>query len=149
MTLLKNRSVLLVSLFGFFLIIIFISTIPYRTTVVPEWEISVVDKTGKPLENINVRQYWQHCSLEEDGHEEIRTTNQDGKVLFPQRTIRANAAQRLIGPIHQFLTSLFEAGYGPHSWVIAINNGEKGTIRYWRDKPLERTMVINAQIRNN
>ena len=36
----------------FLLVIIPLSMIPVETTVVPEWEIKVVDSTGKPLPHV-------------------------------------------------------------------------------------------------
>lgn len=38
--------------------------LPYKTTVVPEWKIRVIDETGRPFAGAIVRQVWDHYSCE-------------------------------------------------------------------------------------
>src|SRR4030095_5959084 len=63
---------------------------PFETTIVPQWNLQVVDEAGAPVREINVTEHWQHYVLESGGHEEAQTTNQDGLVSFGARSIRAS-----------------------------------------------------------
>jgi hypothetical protein len=68
---------------------------PFQTTIVPQWDLRVVDDAGAPVREIKVTEHWQHYLLESSGHEEAQTTNQDGLVSFGLRSIRASLARRL------------------------------------------------------
>lgn len=75
---------------------------PFKTTTVPEWKLRVVDDAGEPVGEINVTEHWQHYLLESAGHEEAQTTNQNGRVSFDLRSIRASLAGRLLARISKF-----------------------------------------------
>jgi hypothetical protein len=68
---------------------------PFQTTTVPEWNLRVVDDAGAPVREINVTEHWQDYLLEAEGHEEARTTDQDGRVGFGARNLRASITRRL------------------------------------------------------
>lgn len=85
-----TRKVLAGSLFIPLLVLIY----PFQTTVVPVWSLHVVDDQGANVSGINVTQHWQHNLLESIGHEELQKTNDEGRVIFPQRTIRASLFSR-------------------------------------------------------
>jgi len=70
---------------------------PWQTTVVPTWELVVVeDDSGQAVAGINVTQHWQHYLLETEGHEERQITNNSGQVSFHERTIRASLLRRIL-----------------------------------------------------
>ena len=69
---------------------------PWQTTVVPTWELVVVDDSGQAVAGINVTQHWQHYLLETDGHEERQITNDSGQVSFRDRKIRASLLRRIL-----------------------------------------------------
>lgn len=141
----KGCDGVLVVICLFMIVIISLPLIPFETTVVPEWEITVVDANGKPLPKVFVCQYWQHYSLEEMEHKEDKWTDENGKVTFPRRSIKANLIQRIIGPIREFCTLLFKASYGPHSYVQAFHGGMQGSLSYSKWEQLEHTLVINEK----
>jgi hypothetical protein len=85
------RKALAGALCGLLLVLIY----PFQTTVVPIWNLRVVDDAGAPVVGINVTQHWQHNLLESIGHEELQRTDEDGQVVFPARTIRASLVSRI------------------------------------------------------
>ncbi len=43
---------------------------PFKTTVVPEWRVRIVDEAGNPLRTTRVRELWQRYTIESASHEE-------------------------------------------------------------------------------
>ena len=70
---------------------------PFDTMVVPEWKLRIVDETGKPIPNVVVIEQWRNHSVEFHGHSEDRTTDMNGYVSFPRRTVRASLLFRVVG----------------------------------------------------
>jgi hypothetical protein len=75
---------------------------PFETTIVPQWNLRVVDDAGAPIREINVTEHWQDYLLETTGHEEAQTTKDGGLASFGERNIRAGVARRLIARISKF-----------------------------------------------
>ncbi len=92
---------------------------PFQTTVVPMWNLRVVDEQGATVPGINVTQHWQHNSLEPDGHEELQKTNGEGQVVFPDRTIRASLVSRTVAPALKLLREGTGAKLGAYASVVA------------------------------
>jgi len=88
----RHRIALAVALTLFLVICLY----PFKTTILPEWYLQVVDDAGVPVREINVTEHWQHYLLESGGHEEVQRTNQDGRVSFPLRSIRASVTRRIL-----------------------------------------------------
>ena len=105
---------------------------PFQSTTSPEWKLRVVDDAGAPVREINVTEHWQDYLLESEGHEEMRTTDQDGRVSFGQRNLRASLTRRLLARISKF---------GKHQ-------PEGRAIRYsavvvWGNRSFETTVAVN------
>ncbi len=109
---------------------------PFKTTIVPEWSLRVVDQTGTPVRTINVTEHWQHYLLESSGHEELRQTGDDGMVNFPDRTIRAGLLRRFVATVASFAregshakrythASVVVWGSRDHSTTVAVYNQEQ------------------------
>jgi hypothetical protein len=79
---------------SFLVLLLVVFVYPFKTTVVPEWNLTVVDDGGTSVGEINVTEHWQHYLLESAAHEESRRTSQDGFVSFPARAIRASLLGR-------------------------------------------------------
>jgi hypothetical protein len=92
---------------------------PFKTTVVPMWRFQVVNEAGDPLPVVQVRQVWQHYTVETSSHEEESVTDENGYVTFPERTVRASILQRVLGFIVK-LPAFIHASWGPHSYVIVL-----------------------------
>jgi len=111
------------------LVVIFLY--PFQTTTLPPWNIRVVDDAGAPVSEINVTEHWQNYLLESTGHEEPQTTDQDGRVSFGDRSIRASLTRRLIARINK---------------VGNYNNGGRpvlyGAVVVWGSKSHETTVSV-------
>jgi hypothetical protein len=47
------------------------------------------------VRQIKVTEHWQHYLVESEGHEEVRQTDESGRVDFPERSVRASVASRM------------------------------------------------------
>ena len=106
--------------------VIFLVTLlfPFETTTVPPWDLRILDDAGAPVSEINVTEHWQNYLLESDGHEEAQTTNQDGRVSFDARNIRANIVRRLFARISKF--GNYNTQGRPIRYGAAVVWGSKG-----------------------
>ena len=95
-----------------------IALYPWKTTVVPEWKVRIVDQSGAPLRNTGVREVWQHYSIESKSHKQDLLTDKEGYVTFPERTIRSPLAVRIIRPIIKALNPHHSSG--PDAFVIVL-----------------------------
>ncbi|MEP6569891.1 MAG: hypothetical protein ABJC10_08965 [Acidobacteriota bacterium] len=75
---------------------------PFQSVTVPQWTLKVIDNGGTPVGDINVTEHWQDYVLEAEGHEEAKTTNQNGLVSFDPRKVRASVVRRLLARISKF-----------------------------------------------
>jgi hypothetical protein len=96
----SNRFRIIVIAASVLILVVFLY--PFETTTVPQWNLRIVDDAGAPVREINVTAHWQNYLLETSGHEEAKTTNQDGLVSFGERSIRASIAGRLFARISRF-----------------------------------------------
>ena len=133
----RRKSLLLL----LFLVLGVILLYPWKTTVVPEWRVRIVDQSGAPLPNTAVREGWQHYSIESKSHEQDMLTDNDGYVTFPTRTIRSPLAIRIVRAIINALTPHHSSG--PIAWVIVL-----GDYMEWSnnatlpDQPLPTEIVV-------
>lgn len=112
-----------------FLLLIFLY--PFQSTTVPAWNLQVVDDAGVPVREINVTEHWQNYVLDAEGHEEVRTTDQDGRVSFGIRNIRANLTRRILARI----------GFGnqpPRGRAVLY-----GAVVVWGNKSYETTVALH------
>ena len=101
------------------LIVLLVTLIyPFKTTVVPEWQLRVVDETGAPVRAINVTEHWQHYLLESAAHEELLQTGNDGSVKFPNRAVRASLLRRLLATLDRLDKTGTEAKREPYASVV-------------------------------
>lgn len=86
---------------SFLLLLLLVLVYPFKTTIVPEWNLKVVDDGGVAVGEINVTEHWQHYLLESAAHEDVQRTGQDGLVSFPARSIRASLLGRAWATINR------------------------------------------------
>ena len=122
-----------------------VSIYPFETTVVPAWTLKVVDEHGNLVRGAFVRELWQHDSIESKSHEQDSSTDQDGYVTFPSRTIKASLLSRMFGPVVNFITEGIHAGYGPHAHVLALERGAEGWADYTPGQPPPEQIVVRAR----
>ena len=86
----------------------------------PSQNVLVITEDGRPVQNASVRQLWQHYSLESRSHEEALRTGLNGRVTFPERTIRASVVRRLVYPIWVLLRSGIHASFGVRTDMFPV-----------------------------
>ena len=112
-------------------VVLIIFLYPFETTTVPQWSLRIVDDAGAAVPEINVTEHWQNYLLETGGHEEAKTTNQDGLVSFDERSIRASLARRLFSRISKF------GNYNNRGRPIRY-----GAVVVWGNKGYETTVAV-------
>jgi hypothetical protein len=96
-----------------------LTIVPTQSITVPEWRVQFVDVTGKPFASLPVSQTWQNYSVESSAHYADGTTDREGYVAFPERTLWAPVLFRVFGPITSVLfRGGVHAGFGPSSWIV-------------------------------
>jgi hypothetical protein len=100
------------------ILLLLILVYPFKTIVVPEWNLRVVDETGTPVRAINVTEHWQHYMFEREGHEELRQSGDDGMVKFPDRAIRASLLRRFAATLARLDKTGPEARSDPYASVV-------------------------------
>jgi hypothetical protein len=125
----SNRfRVIVISAAAIFLLIFLY---PFETTTVPQWNLRIVDDAGAAVREINVTEHWQNYLLETGGHEEAKTTNEDGLVSFDARGIRASVIRRLFSRISKF------GNYNNRGRPIRY-----GAVVVWGSKSYETTVAV-------
>jgi hypothetical protein len=106
---------------------------PFESTVLPSQNVLVVTEAWRPIQDVKVRQIWQHYSFESEGHEEDLTTDANGRITFPRRTIRASILRRILHPLWNVLTQGVHASFGVHTDMFPAGD--------LTDKPAGHTKV--------
>jgi hypothetical protein len=115
------------------LLLLFVTFLyPFQSTTLPEWNLRVVDDAGAPVHGINVTEHWQDYMLETEGHEEVRTTDQDGRVSFDARVLRASLTRRLIARMSNF------GKHQPEGRAIRY-----GSVVVWGNRSYETNVAVN------
>ena len=115
--------------------------VPIDSVVVPAWSVQIVDTDSRAVEGINVRQVWQHYTLESVSHEEVRVTPSDGRVSFPERRISGTVFMYVVGTVGNFAG--VHSSFGPSSQLVIWGRDElRGRATYLPSRPLPDRVVI-------
>ncbi|HEX3435151.1 MAG TPA: hypothetical protein VHT24_00170 [Pseudacidobacterium sp.] len=95
---------------------------PRKLIVVPAYHITLIDQSGKPLPNTGVSELWQQTSIQRQEMLHQVVTDAQGKVFFPQRTIRASLVERVIGCIAYLSRERLAAPCGDHYSITAAGD---------------------------
>ncbi len=119
---------------------------PFKTTIVPQWSLRVIDQSGSPVARINVTEHWQHYLLEDAGHEELLQTGADGRVSFPERTIRASLLRRFLATLSRFANAGMDAKREPYASVVTWGSPQHSTtvLLYDPEQPLISEVVVHS-----
>jgi len=119
---------------------------PFKTTVVPEWSVRIVDEAGNPLRTNRVREVWQHYTIESASHQEVLITDGEGYVTFPRRTVRGSLLVRIGWPIVNALS--VHASYGPSAGVYVLDHPTDSFLEdnnsYFPGQPLPKQVVLKS-----
>ena len=80
--------------------------VPVQTVMVPEWQIRVVDETGKPYIEQKVRQFCNDYTLDIDlctDQSADQFTDKDGYVRFSEKAYSASTALRIFATVKKFI----------------------------------------------
>jgi len=118
--------------------------VPIGSTVVPKWKLQVVDVNGIACSNMRVTQSWGHYSLYIGGNDQTddRFTDSHGNVEFPERTIRAGLARRLVVPVIAHMLVIAHGSVGPSGAVWASGIKDVAWLSYTPGRPLPDKMLV-------
>ena len=100
---------------------------PVSSLAAPEWDVTVVDENGKPVEGLTVRETWQNYSVEATGHETDRQTDAQGRATFPAHKTECSLLSQVAGTLSALMHFNVHASYGPHASVFAFGKHSEGT----------------------
>jgi hypothetical protein len=109
---------------------------PVSLLATPEWEVTVIDEHGKPVEGMTVRETWQNYSVETAGHETDRQTDANGRATFPAQKTEYSLSNQFAGTLSGLVHFNVHTSYGPHASVFAFGKhleGEATTGEYISD----------------
>ncbi len=124
-------------IFGLVLItIIPIGLIPYETTIVPAWHVTVLDQYGSPYVGLSVSEFWANYDLElGEQHGEERFTNEHGRIDFPLRTLKMSAIKRITRRVVASVFRYMHGSGGIEAYLMtSVPDGVK-TLYYESNKP--------------
>jgi hypothetical protein len=129
---------------GAIIAIIVMLLVPFKTTVVPAWKLQVVNMQAIPCGGLVVVQSWRHYSLDMEGgeHLESRSTDKDGWVDFPERTIRKSVLGRLFANALTLINTLFHGSRGIRASISASGPPGYGEVNYQVGKPMPQQLVL-------
>lgn len=119
-----------------------IGLLPIPINLAPEWNVVVLDESGKPLVGVPVRESWYHYLNDASGSEK-KVSDTDGKVSFPRRDKRT-----LLGVLAFFrvITAIIPHGGGSSADVTVYRDGYGMATIYWkpRDDPFRTTITLRS-----
>jgi hypothetical protein len=117
---------------------------PIASLEAPEWKVRVVDRTGKPVRDVVVRESCRHYSAEFGGHEEDLRPDNQGNASFSKKVIRVPIVKRLL-VIAAAAADGAHASFGPHCFVFAFRGDVQSNSLDWNGSParLESTIVAD------
>ena len=120
---------------------------PIRSLEAPEWKVRVVDRAGKPVRDVVVRESCRNYSAEFGGHEVDLRPDDQGNVTFSKQVIRVPIVKRLFVTA-QSATAGAHASFGPHCFILAFGGNLQSTSPNWNRSPshVESTLVVYPYI---
>jgi hypothetical protein len=130
------------------LVVLLIVLYPYKTTTLPEWNLRVLDDGGDMVYGIKVTEHWQNYLLEASGHEDARITNEEGRVGFPARSIRASLLGRLLARIGKVGSKGDSGRTDPYGSVVVWGSKNHAlTVAVYRDGELPQAEIRVQRLR--
>ena len=140
-----NKRYLIAAIICFAILVL---VVPFESTVVPKWKLQIVDVNGNACPKMRVTQSWAHYSLHLDGHytSEDRSTDLNGFVEFPTRTVSAGLGRQLVVPLIAHVMVIAHGSVGPNSSVWASGIKDVAWLNYTPGKPLPDKMRVEKCI---
>jgi hypothetical protein len=125
------------------LVLLLILLFPFKTTIVPDWSLKVVDEEGAAVGEINVTEHWQHYLLESSSHEEVQRAGGNGLVSFPERSIRASLVRRAWATVSRTMENGWQARRMPAASIVIWGNKDYSTtVAVYNPTQLPQSHVI-------
>lgn len=118
----RNSPLKTKALWVFLLVIGLVLLYPFESIMIPAKSVLVVTEDGRPIQDVVVRQVWQNYSIESESYEEDLRTDENGRVTFPKRTIRASLARRILHPILNVVRQGVHAGFGVQTDMFPLGD---------------------------
>ena len=134
------------ALIAVLLLLLVLLVFPFKTTIVPSWNLRVVDQSGTPVRGLNVTEHWQHYLIESSAHEDARQTGPDGRVSFPERSVRASLLRRSLATLVRLGKTGTEAKREPYASVVAWGSKfhETAVAVYDEEQPPQAEIVVHT-----
>lgn len=112
-----HKGLIGVVLFGGLLALILF--VPYESIVVPAASVRVVDMSGRALPDVLVKQEWHDATTEDQQHEDLVKTDENGVASFPVRKVRSTLLKRIVRVIWHVATQGVHANIGSTAAITA------------------------------
>jgi len=125
--------------FLFFALLVVVCFVPFRRMTAPLWYIRVTHQDGTPASNVLVREEANDYSCG-SAKQEDATSDKDGQVEFPSKSIRTTIAQCIFQTIKSGSAGV-HASFGLYTYAFAIGvaGGDiidaRGNIYAWTGQP--------------
>jgi hypothetical protein len=125
-----------------------LALIPIPSLHCPDWKVTVVDPSGRPIPAVLVRLSYTNYSAEDSDHQVDRMTNESGQAAFQKRTLHASLLRRAYYTLLSARAGV-HASFGPSATVTAFRDGIVGNdvdpktdiLVFWHGQPNQ--MVSN------
>lgn len=134
----KHRRVAIIAAVGPALV----AMIPIPTLHCPDWTVTVLDQSGRPVPGALVRLGYTNYSAEGEHHEIDRITDESGQAVFERRTLHASSLRRAYYILLSARAGV-HASFGPSATVTAFGDAMEGydvdpntdTLVFWHGRP--------------
>lgn len=125
-----------------------LASIPIPSLHCPDWKVTVVDQSGRPIPAVLVRLSYTNYSAEDNDHQIDRMTDESGQAAFQERTLYASSLRRAYYTLLSARAGI-HASFGPSATVTAFGDGMEGydvdpktdILVFWHGQPNQ--MVSN------
>jgi hypothetical protein len=114
-----------------------VGVIPFRSLNCPDWDVWVIDQSGRPVSGVTVRLSYRNYSAERESHEIDAITDAQGHVTFGAQTLSVSLGRRAVAALSS-ATAGAHSSFGPHAYVSAFGNGLQGS-----DIDKQRNVVVD------
>lgn len=144
----ESRNKKKILLLGVLAIVAVLAFYPFESTVVPEWILEVRDVDGNLCSNMRVTESWAHYSLflGPNGGTEDRYTDQNGLVVFPEKTVQAIGLRRAVVPIVAHILIIAHGSVGASGAIWASGLKDVAWLSYEPGQPLPFKMRVEECI---
>ena len=135
----RLTSLAVVTLMSFAVLAVY----PFETTIIGEWKLRVIDEQGKPAPDVPISESWDNYRIGVPDQTEILVSDNNGYIVFPQRTVRISLFKRFLGIIANALR-MHGHSEGPGAYLLVQGPYRAATTEpyYVPGRPLSSEIVI-------